>query len=76
MQAKPATFRDLIDSMGGVSAFAAKTGIGDYAAKKMRDRNSIAVKHWPAVLKASDGLTTDDLLLMAVGAELEQGSAA
>lgn len=67
---KPDTFRTLIASLGGVAAFADKTGIGEFAAKKMRDRNSIAVKHWPAVLlAASDGgivLTNDDLVAMSL----------
>lgn len=65
---KPDTFRALIDRLGGVNAFASKARIGEFAAKKMRDRNSIAVAHWPAVLTAArdDGLilTSDDLVNM------------
>lgn len=65
---KPTTFRSLIDHMGGVVAFAAATHIGEFAVKKMRDRNSIAVDHWPAVIKAARAhgtiLTSDDLVNM------------
>lgn len=65
---KPGTFRDLIAHLGGVNAFAAKAQLGEFAAKKMRDRNSIAVRHWPDVISAAraDGLilTTDDLVNM------------
>ena len=72
MQKKPDTFRALIDRLGGVSAFADKTRIGEFAAKKMRDRNSIAVRHWPVVIgvAASEGvdLSLDDLMRMKVGA--------
>lgn len=70
MEQKPDTFRALIDRLGGVSGFSAKTGIGEFAAKKMRDRNSIAVRHWPTLIRvcASEGmdLCTDDLLRMAL----------
>lgn len=65
---KPDTFRDLISRLGGVSAFAAKMSIGEFAAKKMRDRDSIAVDHWAGVIGVAraDGLilTTDDLVNM------------
>lgn len=68
MLQKPDTFRALIARLGGVSAFADKTRIGEFAAKKMRDRNSIAVPHWPIVIEAArdDGLilTSDDLMNM------------
>lgn len=68
MMHKPDTFRALIDRLGGVSAFAGKVGIGEHSAKKMRDRNSIAVSHWPAIIVAAraDGLllTSDDLVNM------------
>lgn len=65
---KPGTFRDLIVRLGGVNAFAAKMKIGEFAAKKMRDRSSIAIDHWPDVIAIArkDGLilTTDDLVNM------------
>lgn len=67
---KPDTFRALIDRFGGVLSFAGKTGLGEHAVKKMRDRNSIAVEHWPVVIEASRDvgliLTSDDLLRMKV----------
>lgn len=73
MITKPDTFRTLIDRMGGVVAFAGKIGIGEFAAKKMRDRNSVAVDHWPALIEAArtDGmiLTTDDLVNMKIKAK-------
>jgi len=65
---KPDTFRDLIAFLGGVNSFAAKMGIGEFAAKKMRDRNSVAVDHWSQVIAVArrDGLilTSDDLVNM------------
>lgn len=71
---KPGTFRDLVTHFGGVNNFAAKVGIGEFAAKKMRDRNSIAVRHWPDVISAARGegliLTTDDLVNMKLRSEL------
>lgn len=70
MTGKPNTFRTLVNALGGVSQFAEKIGVGAFAAKKMRDRNSIAVRYWPAVIAASvaEGidLTTDDLMQMAL----------
>jgi hypothetical protein len=72
---KPDTFRTLIDRMGGVSSFADKLGVGEFAAKKMRDRNSVAVDHWPALIDAAriDGLifTTDDFVNMQIKARAE-----
>lgn len=66
---KPTTFRALIDRIGGVAVFASATGINEHSAKKMRDRNSIAVKHWPVVIEVAKQraallLTTDDLVSM------------
>jgi hypothetical protein len=66
---KPQTFRALIqDGFGGVAGFSAATDIGEFAAKKMRDRNSIAVEHWPVVIAAAKErgilLTSDDFVAM------------
>ncbi len=66
---KPQTFRALIEkTFGGVAAFSEATGIGEFSAKKMRDRNSIAVKHWPLVIDAARDkgllLTSDDFVAM------------
>lgn len=73
MITKPDTFRALITELGGVSDFAEMMGIGEFAAKKMRDRNSIAVPHWPAVIAAAKErgmiLTTDDLVNMKLRAK-------
>lgn len=66
---KPDTFRDLIVNLGGVKAFADKLGVGEFAAKKMRDRNSVAVEHWPRLVmvakEAGILLTTDDFVVMS-----------
>ncbi len=68
MLTKPDTFRALIHRLGGVNSFAAKMGFGEFAAKKMRDRNSVAVKHWPKLIEVAraDGLilTSDDFVNM------------
>lgn len=70
---KPGTFRALVAHFGGVNSFASKVGVGEFAAKKMRDRNSIAVRHWPAVITAAreEGLilVTDDLVNMKLRSE-------
>ncbi len=70
---KPDTFRTLIAHLGGVSSFAGKLGVGEHAAKKMRDRNSVAVSYWPALIDAAraDGLllTTDDFVNMKLRAK-------
>lgn len=79
---KPETFRKLIEQLGGVNTFAAKMGLGEFAAKKMRDRNSVAVEHWPRLIDVAreDGLilTTDDFVNMklARAASPEAGQAA
>lgn len=69
MITKPDTFRSLIEHLGGVKAFADKLGVGEFAAKKMRDRNSVAVEHWPRlVMVAKENgllLTTDDFVAMS-----------
>lgn len=70
---KPDTFRTLIAHMGGVVAFAEKISVGEHAAKKMRDRNSVAVEYWPTLIDAArkDGLilTTDDFVNMKIRAK-------
>jgi hypothetical protein len=72
MITKPSTFRNLIDYLGGVVAFAAATGLAENTVKGMRFRNSIAVEHWPLVLKVARTqgliLTTDDLVNMRLKA--------
>lgn len=66
MQTKPTNFRTLIDDhLGGVSGTAEKLGVSEHAAKKMRDRRSIAFEHWPRLIELlrDDGvfLTDSDL---------------
>lgn len=45
-------FATLIDDLGGCFRAAARTGINKYAIHKMRKRNRIAAKHWPAFIGA------------------------
>jgi hypothetical protein len=77
---KPQTFRALIeDGFGGVASFAEATGIGEFASKKMRDRNSIAVEHWPVVIaaaKEAKGLlfTSDDFVAMQLRRKAEKAA--
>ena len=72
MITKPETFRKLIEQLGGVNSFADKMGLGEFAAKKMRDRNSVAVDHWPRLIEVAraDGLilTTDEFVNMKLRA--------
>lgn len=70
MTQKPDTFRTLIERLGGVKAFAELMGITEFASKKMRDRSSVHVDHWPLLIqvaKEHGGLlfTTDDFVRMS-----------
>jgi hypothetical protein len=70
MSQKPDTFRSLIHTLGGVKAFADRMGISEHTAKKMRDRSSVHVDHWPMLIQVSKehgGLlfTTDDFVRMS-----------
>lgn len=80
MSQKPETYSDLIAHLGGVSRFSEITGINEHTAKKMRDRNSIGVAHWPVVMKVSKSaglsITADDLLQMRVASKEQAGEAA
>lgn len=62
------SFRDLIDRMGGITPFRTALGIEYVTAQKMRQRDSIAPKHWPDVIAHARGLgiqiTADDLMRM------------
>ncbi len=66
---KPTTFRTLIEALGGVKSFANQMGLTEFAAKKMRDRNSIGSDHWPLLAKVSREnallYTTDDFVAMS-----------
>ena len=73
---KPDTFRDLIKALGGVKAFADKMHLGEFAAKKMRDRSSIGMDHWSKLLMVTreNGFlyTTDDFVAMAQRRQVEK----
>lgn len=73
---KPDTFRTLIEALGGVKAFADKLAVGEFAAKKMRDRNSVAVDHWPQLILIAREhgylLTTDDFVAMSFKRTVEK----
>lgn len=49
----PSTISDLIGKWDKLTEFAADVGCGYEAARKMRDRESIAPEHWPKVIAAS-----------------------
>lgn len=49
----PNTIPDLIAHWDKLTQFAADVGCGYEAARKMRDRGSIAPEHWPNVIRAS-----------------------
>jgi len=65
---KPSTFRELISDWGGIPAFADDLNLGYVTAQKMHQRDSVAVRHWPALLQKAAGrgiyLTSDRLLEM------------
>lgn len=73
---KPDTFRSLIEALGGVKAFADKMNLGEFAAKKMRDRNSVATDHWPRLVQVcrENGFlfTTDDFVEMSTKRQIEK----
>lgn len=50
----PATISDLINQWDKLTEFSADVGCGYEAARKMRDRESIAPEHWPSIIKASE----------------------
>lgn len=49
----PNTISGLIGHWEKLTEFAADVGCGYEAARKMRDRESIAPEHWPNVIRAS-----------------------
>lgn len=66
---KPDTFRTLIEALGGVKSFANQMGFTEFAAKKMRDRNSIHSDHWPLLSRVAREnallYTSDDFVAMS-----------
>lgn len=49
----PVCISDLISRWPTIAAFAAAVGCGYEAARKMRDRESIAPEHWQRVIAAA-----------------------
>ena len=49
----PETISDLINRWPTIGEFASDIGCGYEAARKMRDRNSIAANHWARVVEVS-----------------------
>lgn len=45
----------IFDVWPSLADFARDVGIGIEAAKQMRKRQSIAVRHWPAIIRAAAG---------------------
>jgi hypothetical protein len=76
---KPATFRTLIQALGGVKSFADAMGLGENTAKKMRDRSSVATDHWPKLIRIARAngflYTTDDFVEMASKRQVEKRKA-
>jgi len=53
MSDAPTSISDLISRWPTIGEYAAAVGCGYEAARKMRDRESIAPEHWPAVVAAA-----------------------
>lgn len=53
MMTEPVSISALIDRWKTIAEFATDIGCGYEAARQMRMRNSIAPKHWDAVIDAS-----------------------
>jgi hypothetical protein len=51
---EPSSISNLISSWRTIAEFAADVGCGYEAARKMRDRESIAPEHWANVIAAAD----------------------
>lgn len=73
MHKPPTSISDLISKWRTVAEFAAAVGCGYEAARKMRDRESIAPEHWKAVIAAAEtkgvpGVTLDWLAAQRVAA--------
>lgn len=65
--------RDVIDRWPSLKTFSEDIGKDYGTAKKMRQRNSIPVEHWPVVIAAAtrreiDGVTYESLALMNAAA--------
>jgi hypothetical protein len=51
---EPSSISDLISNWRTIAEFASDVGCGYEAARKMRDRESIAPEHWAKVISVSD----------------------
>ncbi|WP_019170701.1 hypothetical protein [Pseudaminobacter salicylatoxidans] len=51
---EPSSISDLISNWRTIAEFASDVGCGYEAARKMRDRDSIAPEHWAKVIVASE----------------------
>lgn len=51
---EPSSISDLISNWHTIAEFAADVGCGYEAARKMRDRESIAPEHWAKVISVSE----------------------
>lgn len=50
----PTSIPDLIERFGSIANFAKAVGCGYEAARKFKERDSIAPKHWPVVIAAAE----------------------
>jgi len=76
----PASISDLIAVWPTIVEFSADVGCGYEAARKMRDRNSIAPEHWPSVIAASErrgipGVTFEWLAKQRISTAPEESAA-
>lgn len=74
------TFRDLIDAWPSCREFAAEIGVTVLNARQMRNRDSIAPEHWPALVSAAkargiEGATFETLAQMARRRKQERSAA-
>lgn len=54
LMSEPSSISDLISNWRTIAEFASDVGCGYEAARKMRDRESIAPEHWAKVISASE----------------------
>ena len=64
------TFSQIIDALGGPTAYASLVNTSPQNAWQMRDRNSVRPAFWPATVKAAavmgiDGITFESLAKIA-----------
>lgn len=69
------SFSEIIDAFGTAAEFARAIGISHEAARKMRQRDQIAVSHWARLVSAArerniQGVNTDLLMALANKSEV------